>query len=166
MLELTVRYTQFINTVMSVEENLGFIFKNYGAIYDEIGVKPATTRMSYHKPALTMWLSKMQKFHSKTNQSYLELLYTAHNNAYIRKCDRNSPQIPCTKLDLLAQIHHKHRQPCENNVVYGMMTQERNSARILLKLYEEYLIDCSVEDGAVHSCGHSEQVLGRVFEEA
>lgn len=30
LLELTMRYTQFVNTVMALEENLGYAFNTYG----------------------------------------------------------------------------------------------------------------------------------------
>lgn len=38
LLEFCMRYTQFVHTVIAVEENLGFVFQAYGELCEEIGV--------------------------------------------------------------------------------------------------------------------------------
>lgn len=54
MLELVGRYGQFHNIVMSVEENLGEIFRSYGEMYFEIVDKPEV-KFNFWKAAYGMW---------------------------------------------------------------------------------------------------------------
>ena len=75
MLELTCRYTQFVNTVIAVEENLGFMFKGYREIYEEIYELSASS-FSFWKLALKKWTKKMQKFHEITTKAYTQLLFS------------------------------------------------------------------------------------------
>ena len=71
-MELTIRYLQFQNTVISVQENLGFVFDTYNELYEEL-YGPQPTNFTYHSCAMDKWKIKMSGFHQVTHQVYSRL---------------------------------------------------------------------------------------------
>jgi hypothetical protein len=83
LVQLTLRYTQFVNTVLAVEENLGFVFENYGELYTEI-FGQRDTKFCFWRPTFVMWMDKMNEFHDTTNTIYAAILHE-DTNKYLKQ---------------------------------------------------------------------------------
>ena len=59
--------------VVSIEENLDFLFKNYEEMYHELFAGTRNS-FSYWKPVFMKWTEKMSRFHTKTNPIFCSLM--------------------------------------------------------------------------------------------
>ena len=81
LLHLTSKYYQFQSTVIGIEQNLGFLFQNYGELHQEL-FSTNLGKFSFWKPAFAMWIKKMNKFHQTTNPIYSSLLQLNTNEEF------------------------------------------------------------------------------------
>lgn len=68
-IELMTRYSIYRNYVISVEENLSFVFEQYNELYCEVfgGGKPM---YRFWRPAMTKWMLKFEQYHAECSSVY------------------------------------------------------------------------------------------------
>lgn len=65
----------FVNTIISIEESLGPLFKAYTSMYNEVYCyRQKLSTFCYWKTAIALWQKKMSKFYDQANKCYLDMV--------------------------------------------------------------------------------------------